>query len=97
MNETSMRAAEQTTLALRRAGARTIAFAAPEPGSGTSAVAALAAAVLARSGQPTLLMDLSRTIHPVVRRGFQARERRRSRPPTVKPSSPVSWCRPALR
>jgi Mrp family chromosome partitioning ATPase len=61
MNDSRIRAAEQTTLSLRRAEARTIAFAAPEPGSGTSAFAALAAAILARSGQPTLLIDISRT------------------------------------
>lgn len=61
MDDSCIRAAEQTILALRRAEARTIAFAAPEPESGTSAFAALAAAVLARSGQPTLLIDISRT------------------------------------
>ncbi len=61
MDDSCMRAAEQMTLALRRAETRTIAFAAPEPASGTSGVAALAAAVLARSGQPTLLIDLSET------------------------------------
>lgn len=59
MDDSYMRAAEQITLALRRAEARTIAFTSPEPASGTSAAAALAAAVLARSGQPTLLIDLS--------------------------------------
>ncbi len=61
MDDAHMRAAEQAILALRRAEVRTIAFAAPEPGSGTSAFAALAASVLARSGQPTLLIDISRT------------------------------------
>jgi len=60
MNGSRISAAEQTILALRRAEARTIAFAAPEPGSGTSAFAALAAGILARSGQPTLLIDISR-------------------------------------
>ncbi|WP_445505210.1 hypothetical protein [Microvirga sp. G4-2] len=61
MDDSSIRAAEQTTLALRRTKARTIAFAAPVPESGVSAFAALAAGVLARSGQPTLLIDISRT------------------------------------
>jgi Mrp family chromosome partitioning ATPase len=60
MDDSSIRAAEQTTLALRQIKARTIAFAAPMPEFGTSAFAALAAGVLARSGQPTLLIDISR-------------------------------------
>lgn len=62
MDDTCTRAAEQATLALRRAGARTIAFTAPEPGSEASAFAALTATVLARSGQPTLLINLSQTV-----------------------------------
>lgn len=61
MDDFRIRAAEETTLALRQAKARTIAFAAPVPGSGVSAFAALTAGVLARSGQPTLLIDISRT------------------------------------
>lgn len=60
MDGPRIRAAEEAILALRRAEARTIAFAAPEAGSGTSDFAALAARVLARSGQPTLLIDVSR-------------------------------------
>lgn len=62
MDGSRIRAAEETILALRRAEARTIAFAAPEPLSGTSAFAALAASVLARSGQPTLLLDISKGV-----------------------------------
>lgn len=62
MDGSRIRAAEETILALRRAEARTIAFAAPEPDSGTSGFAALVASVLARSGQPTLLIDISRAV-----------------------------------
>ncbi|MEZ0167166.1 hypothetical protein [Microvirga sp. TS319] len=62
MDGSRIRAAEETILALRRAEARTIAFAAPEPVSGTSAFAALAASVLARSGQPTMLLDISKGV-----------------------------------
>jgi Mrp family chromosome partitioning ATPase len=61
MSDSTARAAEQMMLVLRQADVRTIAFASVEPGSGASAFAARTASVLARAGQPTLLIDISRT------------------------------------
>jgi Mrp family chromosome partitioning ATPase len=62
MDDIRTSAAEQTILAVRRVNARVIAFAGLESGSGTSAFAALAATILARSGQETLLIDFRKTM-----------------------------------